>query len=361
MASAAPPESTAPPESNGVTGVADFDAPAWEWKAHFDVLARNGGNYKVHCKYCHGQSITGGATRFKNHLLGVKGVRPCLAVPQDVVVELKRHCSMKDSQRSAKRQREEALQAVEREEKRMELDNLSRSLTSGSTKVNSKWKQATIEDCDAAAKLEVTQQAVARMWYRAAIPFHAVAFPEIIDAFDEVCKYGATTGNLAFPMPSAPSLRNQRLQNEVDRIESELESHHKAMEQFGLSLQSDGKDSMSRRHLVNIITTTPMGAEFREVVDVSGQSRDAAHTADVLVKAIERLSELEQRNLVTVITDTPNVNKAAWKLLEEKLPHVQCVPCGAHCANLHFKHIAQHVPEFMSMVEDAKLVMRRCH
>ena len=50
------------------------------------------------------------------------------------------------------------------------------------------------------------------------------------------------------------------------------------MAKYGLSLQSDGKDSMARTHLVNIITTTLLGPEFRETIDVSGQYRDAEHT-----------------------------------------------------------------------------------
>ena len=241
------------------------------------------------------------------------------------------------------------------------MSTLSQSLSTGSTQVNKKLKQSTVAECEGVAALELAQQAVAGMWYRAAIPFCAVAYPDVVDAFDAVCEYGSRTGSASFPLPTVPSLRNSRLDQEVKRIEKELECHHKSVQKFGLSLQSDGKDSMSRRHLVNILTTTPLGPQFREVVDVSGQSRDAEHTAQVLMDAFMRLPADDQKNLVTVITDTPAVNRKAWTILEDKMPHVQCVPCAAHCINLHFKHIAKGLPEFNDMVEQCKLVVRRLY
>ena len=52
----------------------------WVWQDHFRILPRNQGNFKVECKYCAGDPITGGATRFKKHLLGSGGVRLCSGV-----------------------------------------------------------------------------------------------------------------------------------------------------------------------------------------------------------------------------------------------------------------------------------------
>lgn len=338
---------------------AGADPSAWSWKEHFKVLQRNNGNYKVLCNYCQGEPITGGATRFKKHLLSAGGVRPCSQAPDQVVADLRALKAVQDERARARRKNQDELVTAEREAKRQKMRELSHSLSSGTAKVNHKWKQTTVEECDGAAALEAAQQTIARMWYRAAIPFHAVAFREVVDAFDAVCEYGATTGSMTFSMPSAPSLRNNRLEQEVKRIQQELQEHQKQMHQYGMSLQSDGKDCMSRRHLVNIITTTPLGPQFREVVDVSGLPRDAGHTASVLLDAIERLPEADKKSLVTVITDTPNVNKKAWEIIERKLPHVQCVPCAAHCCNLHFKHIANQVPEFNQIVDDCKLVVRR--
>ena len=41
-----------------------------------------------------------------------------------------------------------------------------------------------------------------------------------------------------------------------------------------------------------------MGSEFRKVVDVSGQSRDAQHTAELLVSAAKEVAETMAVNLL---------------------------------------------------------------
>ena len=56
---------------------------------HFSILGRNQSNFRVVCNYFQGEPITGGATRFKKHLLAGGGVRACTGVPQDVLAELK--------------------------------------------------------------------------------------------------------------------------------------------------------------------------------------------------------------------------------------------------------------------------------
>ena len=204
------------------------------------------------------------------------------------------------------------------------------SLLSGSAHVNKKWRQTTVEECDGAALLDQTQRDVARMWYRCALPFSMVSYTEVVNAFDAVCSYGARTGQHTFAMPSAPSLRNSRLDAEVSRIEQELALHAQSMAAYGISLQSDGKENMARRHLVNILTTSPAGAQFRETVDVSGQLRDAEHTAKVLVDAVGRLPEAERNNVVSIITDTPAVNRKAWTIIEQTCPSIQCIHSSIH-------------------------------
>ena len=125
------------------------------------------------------------------------------------------------------------------------MQELAHSFHSGASKPTSKVRQSTIAECEVAAHLEEAQQAVARMWYAMAAPFHAIAFLEVVDAFDAVATYGAATKSMVFLLPTAPSLRNQRLQSEVARIEMELQVHKDAISSYGVSLQSDGKDNVA--------------------------------------------------------------------------------------------------------------------
>ena len=273
--------------------------------------------------------------------------------------DLREAHAQKQSHATAQKRRRLEVEEAEREERIQEMRQLSQSLSEGSQQVNRKVRQTSLDECDAAARLDVTQACVSRMWYRASLPFHMVSFKEVVDAFDAVCEYGAMTGRTTFPLPSAPSLRNERLDAEVARLERDLEMHKKSVEQYGLSLQSDGKDNMAHRHLLNVVTCTPLGPQFRETVDVSGDYNNAQQTATNLLEAIGRMSTEEQNALVTVVTDTPAVNRAAWNIIHRKLPKVQCIPCSAHCLNLHFKHIFQNIPEFQETVASAKEIVKR--
>ena len=136
----------------------------------------------------------------------------------DILAAVKAFSAQKEAQCRSKREREDELKQQEREKARQQIKGLSRSLCSGNTTVNKKWRQTTVEECAGAAELELAQQAVARMFYRAAIPFKAVTYPDVIDAFDAVCAYGSSTGFATFLMPTIPSLRGKRLDDEVERI-----------------------------------------------------------------------------------------------------------------------------------------------
>ena len=92
----------------------------------------------------------------------------------------------------------------------------------------------------------------------------------IVNAFDAVCEYGASTRCVTFPLPSKHSLRNKRLDQEVARIERELQAFEQSVTEYGCSLQSDAKDSVAHRHMVNFIKRTPIGSKFLKAVDISG-------------------------------------------------------------------------------------------
>lgn len=179
-----------------------------------------------------------------------------------------------------------------------------------------------------------------------------------VDAFDAVCKYGALTGAQTFSLPSEYSLRNSRLDAEVKRLEAEVRRFEEAVSEFGLSVQSDGKDSMARTHLVNIITTNPTGARFVETIDISGVRRNARNTAQLLVDAAKKL-QAQGYHVVSIVTDTPSVNRKAWKIIEKELPHTLCMPCGAHCMNLHLKHCFKELDGIEQLINDAKTLVKR--
>jgi len=197
------------------------------------------------------------------------------------------------------------------------------------------------------------------MFYAESIAFNSVYHVWVVDAFDAVCRYGALTGQETFRMPSMHGLRNKLLDGEVARLEEELKKYEAAVAEFGVSIQSDGKDSMGKRHLVNIISSNPSGSRFHKTVDVSGSTRDTQHTAGLLVDAAREIAAQGQRHVVSIVTDTPNVNRAAWKIIEKELPSTMCTPCAAHCMNLHLKHCVTKLAGMKDFVEQCKVIVKR--
>ena len=132
-------------EAESSAAVDDLPSDKWDWKQHFEVLERHNGNFKVSCKYCQGEPIMGGATRFRKHLLSSGGVRKCPGVPDDVVANIREIFSKKDATVAARKQRIAEAEVADRERKRLSLHNLSQSLSTGTAHVNKKWKQSTLE------------------------------------------------------------------------------------------------------------------------------------------------------------------------------------------------------------------------
>jgi hypothetical protein len=94
------------------------------------------------------------------------------------------------------------------------------------------------------------------------LAFDQIHHQWVVDAFDAVCAYGANTGNTTFTLPSEHSLRNKHLHSVATELEEQLAGYEAAVAEYGVSIQSDGKDSMGHRHMVNVISTNPVGSRF---------------------------------------------------------------------------------------------------
>ena len=119
----------------------------------------------------------------RDHLLGGGGshVPRCLGVPNEVLEGLKAHVSDLAIQAAAKRSRDEEIIAAAREARADSIRNLSASLSQGTGSVNKRFKQSTVDECQGAALLDVTQQIIARMWYRCGLGFDFVSYDEVVE------------------------------------------------------------------------------------------------------------------------------------------------------------------------------------
>ena len=75
---------------------------------------------------------------------------------------------------------------------------------------------------------------------------------------------------------------------------------------------------------------------FYTSINTSGIIQSAAAVAGDIIEVIETLGPQKFRS---IITDNAPVMKAAWKLIEEKFPHISTYGCAAHDMNLLVKDI----------------------
>ena len=265
----------------------------FEWRQHVKDLRKQGTNWSFQCAYCP-KKMTGGKTRLVEHFCPStaksKHLTACFNVPPDVIEAAKESHAAAATWAAEKA----ALQRAHAATRPATSASTGQPVTPAFKRLKKRGtppQQMVIDASLASASLASAQAEVARFIYAQALPFSVVDQVWTVNAFDAVCNYGALTGRTTFNMPSKYSLRNKRLDDEVSRLEDELRMHTQAVQEYGVGLQSDGKDSVAKTHLVNIIASTPVGSRFVKTLDVSGQSRDAVHTARVLVVPAAALVE----------------------------------------------------------------------
>lgn len=124
----------------------------------------------------------------------------------------------------------------------------------------------------------------------------------------------------------------------------------------GVSLLSDGKDSNDHIHLLNFLVSTPQGICFLKTVDCSENERSAQNIANLMTSTINSLPPKIKDNLVVLVTDGPNVNRACGELLEAQFPRLSWISCLVHGLNLLFKD-ALEFPEPKQLYSEVKQIV----
>uniref|UniRef100_A0A915JUS9 DUF659 domain-containing protein n=1 Tax=Romanomermis culicivorax TaxID=13658 RepID=A0A915JUS9_ROMCU len=139
--------------------------------------------------------------------------------------------------------------------------------------------------------------------------------------------------NLGISLPSRKQLAGPLLDDcylemkrKVDQILSSVNA---------VCLITDAWTNISGESVVNYIAASPKKTFFIESV-VTG---DQSHTDDYIAKDIARVIDSIACDVVGVVTDNTNANKAAWKILEQKYPDKFFQGCASHALHLLVKDI----------------------
>jgi hypothetical protein len=195
--------------------------------------------------------------------------------------------------------------------------------------------------------------AVAKLFYAAGIPFSVADHPYFIAAMQRISEAGP-----AYSPPKKDALACKLLDREYDSIENQIrETLVATLPWTSCTLVTDGKDVVSKRHMVNFVVVCPKGAFFCEAIDVSGQPRDAEATAAMWMKAIEQIETIVTDCVVLVVSDSPNVNVKAGQIMQTNHPRIFWGPCVAHGINLFFKDLVA-LDYLSSLIEQAKAIVQ---
>ena len=149
---------------------------------------------------------------------------------------------------------------------------------------------------------------------------------------------------------------------QVLKIERELEEWKATIETYGYSLSTDGWDDCAERHLYNYVVMTNKGPYFLDSIDVTAaaveMSRDDTLKAVFIAeKLIKRIEQLGPDDAVSVVTDGPNVMRAAWKIVEKKFPKIVCTWCAGHVTDLMLEDLGK-LPFVKTSIDDARSVVK---
>ena len=108
------------------------------------------------------------------------------------------------------------------------------------------------------------------------------------------------------------------------------------MSKFGNTLTSDGWDNASAQHIFSLVDLQPQGATLADYIDTTGVlSIDALYTFEAMKAHILKRGPHQgtldlSQYYGFLCTDSPSVNRAMWKMIEDWFPLMCALPCQMH-------------------------------
>ena len=309
------------------------DRTAVEWKCVRLTGAQDTKTPIGQCIFC-GKVASWTATRIKEHIMGIRQSAACTA-ESDEFFEMKERLSDKLHSMAAQKSSKLAEERV--------------AMASRPTS-----QQMSIKECTNAMHREVVDEAVARFVYAENLSLRVVESPHFAEL---VAAFKSAPSNYKLP------LRHRLSGDLLDTVTSKLRAADKPVREAlltssGCSLLCDGWDDCERKHLINLLYATSSASFFHGTTELSSeQHEDAEAVANFMVEGIDNLSP-PHASVFHVVTDTCNVMKAAWKLVESKRQWTSATCCAPHVLNLLLKNIAS-IRAVSQVMEKMEAVLRR--
>lgn len=176
------------------------------------------------------------------------------------------------------------------------------------------------------------------------VPLHIVENPQFREALTQVAlsgqrflKVNQTTKQLESQLATRQAFSGTLLeQTDASVMERVLALKVPMTVDTGLSVMSDGMESITHRPLLNVLCSNPAGQFFVKVIDASGMDKTKEYIAEQAILMIEAEGA---ENVVTLIMD--GACRSSFPLVNHKYPHVICMVCAAHSLDLLLEDFAK--------------------
>jgi len=171
------------------------------------------------------------------------------------------------------------------------------------------------------------QEELAMLWavacYTNGWSFNAMNNPFLKDFFAKI--------RPGWKMPTAYTLSTSLLDSTERKVDALISEAMKNA--TNLTLQLDGWSDVNRVSLINVAMYAGKPI-FLKSVEPGLQRHDAEYISSTIIDIVNSQTDDNKRKVRSVVTDQPSVMKAAWKIVNEKIPSINCYGCGAHVINL---------------------------
>ncbi|KAI3896144.1 hypothetical protein MKX03_013611 [Papaver bracteatum] len=320
---------------------------------------------RVRCNYC-GKEMKG-RSRLQEHLGGIPpDVLPCLKVPEDVKVQMKKNvmerrkakflkshksCSLQKKKSSSHKQKGNL---VESSQPSLHIVKISMvhctTIVSGIKKKDDKARSLVHpEQLNARATGEIEKQAedkssrkiqrcIGRFFFENGIDFSAANSP----TFQEMIHAFVGCGSTLYKVPTCNDLKGWILQEELKASQQYVREVVHSWGSTGCSILLDGWIDGKGRNLIHFVVDSPRGPIFMKSADVSDIIGDVVSMITLLSGVME---EVGVQNVVQIVSYTTLGSlSAVGKKLTEKYGTISWTVCAAHCIGLILEKIGMLDP-----------------
>ncbi|XP_024536026.1 uncharacterized protein LOC112348162 [Selaginella moellendorffii] len=296
-----------------------------------------------------------GVDRVRAHLLGEgpgsKDIVSCPLIPGNKKADLLNMQKVIDSEKGArgkKRPNESGGASMRMDGNVQGFPPVVSSQSSGSgcsSLFFSKQSQVHIVDSMDLERKNRVDVAIGRFFWNEHIPFVKARSPYFLNMIQEVARHG-----VPYAPPKYDDLRDKLLVKEKRFIDIEMASLRKQWEQRGATICTDGWADRRNRHIMGLVAYSQGRGAFLKAIDISLTGKTAENTLRCWEEGINIVGA---ENVVMVVTDGENANRAAAALLQQRYPKIQWAACFAHCLNNALKDFGV-LPWMATLLERGK-------